>query len=180
MNKRRATEIRVSWWLFWRYAWRMWLFAGITFALDAAIVRYVIVHGRYTPAQVPLVDDWGGLAFLCLSLFYGVALWFGQRILRPVKIEGTMCDVRVSSPSSSAWKRALALWWGFNWRSSLLFVVASTVSGTIFPKPPLAVFSLAILLFVCGVFSMWWMVFHPYGRTHVLITSGGECHDEAC
>ncbi|MBE7562791.1 hypothetical protein H7F10_07475 [Acidithiobacillus sp. HP-6] len=167
-----SLDLDVSIVMFWRYFWRMSVFLMLGGVVSNEAAKGWISLHHYDPAQALQAGRTFTLIFLFILLFYGVLIWAGHMITKPIKIRGEHIRMEVVQKDGqpvSTWHRAFACWWGFNWRSSLLFVLLVMVLATL-PANPMAMGVVYLpLFFMIGIFSMWWWIFHPIGRVHLVL-----------
>lgn len=167
-----SLDLDVSIAIFWRYFWRMTLFTIFgAVVLNEATKWWVNLH-HDDPAQALMAGRVFTLIFLVLLLFYGIGIWAGHLITKPMKIHGEHIRIEVVQKDGqpvTVWRKALSCWWGFNWRNSLLFVVLVMLLAGLRINPMVTGFVYLPMMFVIGIFSMWWWIFHPIGRVHLVL-----------
>jgi hypothetical protein len=158
MTQKRWQEWKIAVWFFWRYLWRSVVFAVLTVTVAQTFVHPTTIVGVRIEALVVSI----------LILLYEISLWLGKAILRDARCGNALCRVEVETP----WHRyrilvALSLWWGFAWRQGVGFFFLDMLSSD-----RISVLELILTLTVSGIVGMWWLVFHPFGRTKILISGG--------
>lgn len=172
MTEEQKLDIIVSARLFWRYFWRIALFtiAGMVGARGAS--HWWITKNHYTGVQAHNVAEWFTLVFLILLLIYGIGIWAGELVTRPMTVHGeriAVTVVRKNGQPIHTLAKALSCWWGFNWRNSLIFVVGTGMLGAVTKNPDVLVPGYLLLLILGGIGSMWWWIFHPLGKIHLVL-----------
>lgn len=172
MNPHWKLDLDISIVIFWRYFWRMALFTLFGAVVLNEATHWWLSHHHYTKAQALMTVHIGTLIFLFLLLFYGIGIWAGKLITRPLKIRGETIQVNVVHKNGqpvSTLHKALSCWWGFNWRNSLLFVLLAMLISS-FSSNAMALGILYLpMMFAIGIFSMWWWIFHPIGGVHLIL-----------
>lgn len=170
-------DLDVSIVIFWRYFWRMSLFTILGLVvLNGATKGWISLH-HYDAAQALMAGRIFTLIFLFILLFYGIGIWAGHLITKPIKIRKETIRIEVVQKDGqpvSTWRRAFSCWWGFNWRNSLLFVFMVMFLSGITKDPMASSLIYLPMMFIIGIFSMWWWIFHPIGRVHLVL------HKELC
>ena len=172
MTEEQKLDIIVSARLFWRYFWRMTLLTIFGMIVFGGASHWWIAKNHYTGMHAHNVAEWFTLVFLLLLLTYGIVIWSWRWVTRPMTVHGeriTVTVVRKNGHPVHPLARALACWWGFNWRNSLIFVVGSALLGAITKNPDVLVPGYLLLVALGGIVSMWWWVFHPLGNIHLVL-----------
>lgn len=172
MTEEQKLDIIVSARLFWRYFWRIALFTIAGMVGTGGASHWWITKNHYTGVQAHNVAEWFTLVFLILLLIYGMGIWAGRLVTRPMTVHGERISVTVVRKNGQPihpLAKALACWWGFNWRNSLIFVVGTGLLGAITKNPDVLVTGYLLLVVLGGIGSMWWWIFHPLGKIHLVL-----------
>lgn len=167
-----SLDLDVSIVIFWRYFWRMSLFTILGLVVSNEATKGWISLHHYDPAQALMAARIFTLIFLFILLLYGIGIWAGHLITKPIKIRKENIRIEIVQKDGqplSIWRRAFSCWWGFNWRNSLLFVLLVMLLSTL-PVNPMAMGVVYLpMMFIIGIFSMWWWIFHPIGTVHLVL-----------
>ena len=172
MTEEQKLDIIVSARLFWRYFWRMTLFTIFGMIVFGGASHWWITKNHYTGMHAHNVAEWFTLVFLLFLLIYGIGIWAGRLVTRPMTVHGeriTVTVVRKNGQSLHPLAKTLACWWGFNWRNSLIFVIGTALLGAVTKNPDVLVTGYLLLVALGGIGSMWWWVFHPLGNIHLVL-----------
>ncbi len=172
MTEEQKLDILVSARLFWRYFWRIALFTIAGMVGTGGASHWWITKNHYTGVQAHNVAEWFTLVFLILLLIYGIGIWAGEFVTRPMTVHGeriAVTVVRKNGQPLHPLAKTLACWWGFNWRNSLIFVIGTALLGAVTKNPDVLVTGYLLLVALGGIGSMWWWVFHPLGKIHLVL-----------
>ena len=172
LTEEQKLDTIVSARLFWRYFWRMTLFTIFGMIVFSGASHWWITKNHYTEMHAHNVAAWFTLVFLISLLIYGIGIWAGRLVTRPMTVHGeriTVTVVRKNGHPVHPLTKALACWWGFNWRNSLIFVGGTALLGAVTKNPDVLVIGYLLLVVLGGVGSMWWWIFHPLGNIHLVL-----------
>ena len=168
----------ISLFVFVRYYVRM-VFASVFFYINIGwALAFWNADIDLSPAQALRHVDIAMLGWLLLSVAFSIWVWRFKAIFKPVFWRnGTKVTIRVaevqadgSAADVTKTQRMWRCWWAFNWRylvtSILPFLLMSAWGQS--PESTL-ILDFAFSLWT-GFLAMWWWIFHPYGKTHVLLT----------
>lgn len=172
MNPDTQLDLLVSARIFWRYFWRITLFTIVWVFFFNINARWWISYQHYDAAQSVFLSHLLSLIVLIMVFLYGVLIWTGPVINKPIRIRGhsiQIQSVQKAGTPVSPWRRALACWWGFNWRNTFFFILMGSLLATLHLPPLILIILYVPMIFLIGIFSMWWFIFHPMGRVHLIL-----------
>lgn len=181
--RKMILELRVSLAVWGRYVFRMFFFGMCTFVILGVIVS--LYPG--SPLEKAQFAGSGRVVAMTILLGYSIALFRSNRALfRPILSRKWQIQMAVRQRKSrkgpativplSRHKMGVRLWWGFAWRSSLLYIPIGIYLASIglplrfdaVAQMDISSLNLLWILFA-NLIATWWFVFHPYGKTVLMV-----------
>lgn len=146
-------KIRIGLILSVRYIWRLLVFLVLFVALGVLLLAITYVSGR--GATILFFSS-----YLPASVFFGLWLWSGKRLLHPVNIGGIEYHSGAQKPRSY-WLDTLNGWWGFTWRKGVVLAILmvlfskldNIISFVTIPEAVLGLLRLSSPLWAVSVFQ---------------------------
>lgn len=165
-RERIPLEFSIAAKIFWRLLWRILL---VTVCIS-------VLLGFLVPPKLASWDTPLRFVSLAVIIFYSVFLWHGFQLIKPVKSHHQWFSVERRTVWREQWISAVSLWWGFFWRQQVFSTSFTIILGflptVVHWHGPMVTLSCLLLGGIFGgIFAMWSLLFHPYGRRTILVVS---------